>query len=165
VACLTYSLQMTNNTTAQNPLDKFFVFSPLSLFEWATFHTVFPALVFLYLVVLFVVYANKSGHFSNAYFVFLFNHGLCDMYLALFTVYSIILDTAQKFLFGSVFDNFMAFLFFICYYSTQILPQPVHPPNQERLNELSIFLIHGTNGQTTQHVLMHTNLNSNRTNG
>jgi len=116
-SCL--SLQM-NNTTVNNPLDKFFIFSTLSLFEWCTFLTVFPALVFLYLVVLFVVYANKSGNFSGAYFVLLFNHGLCDMFLALFTVYTIILDTAQKFLLGLIFDNFRGFLFFSCYLATQI---------------------------------------------
>jgi len=115
------------NNTSSIADDKVFfqlfdLFSPLSKFEWFTMLTIFPTLVFLYLLVLFVVYKNKSGDFRNPYYVFLLANGICDLAMLIYTVYSVLLDTVQNRVLGNFMDNVISFVFYwaLGWYGTQI---------------------------------------------
>jgi len=84
--------------------------------------TFFPVSLFLYLIILFVVYRNESLNFNNPFHVLLLYNGFCDISMLIYSLYSILIDVAQKRVFGLWIDSLVSYLFYwaLGWYGTQI---------------------------------------------
>jgi len=113
---------MSNDSFTIDIFELFDFFVPLSVFEWIVSLTVFPFLSILYIVVLYVVYKNKSHDYANPYYTMLFGNGICDIGMLIYTIYTIINDTAQKHVLGKSIDNIIGYVFYwsLGWYGVQI---------------------------------------------